>query len=176
MAKREALRELQVRLAQRLQAAQSAGMGVAWLAVRAGGHPYLLPLGQAGEIVALSAVQPVPHAKDWFRGVQSVRGSLWGVVDLARFLAAHGATPAKVPTPPEASLVTLNSALEVNCGLLVDSLAGLRGSDDFAAPEPAATDAPAFYGSRWVDAQGQAWQEIQLRALAQSPPFLSIGA
>ena len=37
MAKREALRELQIRLAKRLQAAQSEGMSVDWLAVKAGG-------------------------------------------------------------------------------------------------------------------------------------------
>jgi len=36
MANREALRELQSRLASRLQAARTEGMSVAWLAVRAG--------------------------------------------------------------------------------------------------------------------------------------------
>lgn len=176
MAKREALRELQARLAQRLQAAQSEGLSVAWLAVRAGGHNYLLPLAQAGEIVAISNLQPVPHAQDWFKGVLSVRGNLFGVVDLARFLALHAATPSQAVAASDSSVVTLNSALEVNCGLQVDSLAGLRGSEAFGAQEAPSAQAPDFFGNCFVDAQGQRWQEINLRALAQSPPFLSIGA
>jgi twitching motility protein PilI len=57
MANREALRELQTRLATRLQAARSEGMSVAWLAVLAGGRNYLLPLGQSGEIFPTANVQ-----------------------------------------------------------------------------------------------------------------------
>ena len=180
MAKREALRELQARLAKRLQAAQSEGISVSWLAVRAGGRNYLLPLGQSGEIVALSSLQPVPYSKDWFRGVLNIRGSLFGVVDLARFLVP-GSRPAPRPASHEAgsgeaSVVTLNAQLEVNCALQVDSLAGLRGSDAFASSSAAVAGAPDYYGHCFVDAQGQSWQEINLRALAQSPQFLSIGA
>ena len=80
MANREALRELQARLAKRLQAAQTEGMSVSWLAVKAGGHNYLLPLGQSGEIVPLSNLQPVPYSKAWFKGVLNIRGGLFGVV------------------------------------------------------------------------------------------------
>jgi twitching motility protein PilI len=178
MAKREALRELQIRLAKRLQAAQSEGMSVAWLAVKAGAHNYLLPLGQAGEIVALSSVQPVPYAKAWFKGVLNIRGSLFGVADLAGFLAASGASPAAAPATAgmQASVVTLNAVLEVNCALQVDSLAGLRGNEAFVSHTPAAPEAPSYFGSCFVDAEGQRWQEIDLRALAQSAAFLSIGA
>lgn len=178
MANREALRELQARLAKRLQAAQSEGTSVAWLAVRSGGNNYLLPLAQSGEIVALSQPQSVPYAKDWFRGVLNVRGSLVGVVDLARFVAADTGKTAWAATPAagsEPSVVTLNAALEVNCGLQVDSLAGLRGADAFTSQVAAAADAPAYFGASHVDSEGQAWQEISLRALAQSPTFLSIG-
>jgi twitching motility protein PilI len=177
MAKREALRELQVRLAKRLQTAQSEGMSVDWLAVKAGGHNYLLPLGQSGEVVALSPVQPVPYAKPWFKGVLNIRGSLLGVVDLAGFVAAcAGVAAAATPAAAQPSVVTLNVALEVNCALQVDLLAGLRGSDAFASRSAPAADAPAFFGTRFVDAAGSAWQEINLRALAQSAAFLSIGA
>jgi len=179
MAKREALRELQARLAKRLQAAQSEGLSVSWLAVRAGGSNYLLPLGQSGEIVALSSPLAVPYAKEWFRGVLNIRGSLFGVVDLARFVQASGGPVAAAPTIPlgnEASVVTLNAQLEVNCGLLVDALAGLRGSDAFTSSASAAEGAPDYFGHCYVDAQGLRWQEINLRTLAQSSLFLSIGA
>ena len=50
MANRAALRELQTRLATRLQAARTQGVLVSWLAVRAGPHNYLFPLVQSGEI------------------------------------------------------------------------------------------------------------------------------
>lgn len=177
MANREALRELQARLAKRLQAAQTEGMSVSWLAVKAGGRNYLLPLGQSGEIVALSQVQPVPYSKAWFKGVLNIRGSLMGVVDLAAFVAATAALPATTaPLLTDASVVTLNPLLEVNCGLQVDSLAGLRGMDAFRSSTPAAAGAPVYFGSCFVDAGGSSWQEIQLQALAQFPAFLSIGA
>jgi twitching motility protein PilI len=59
MANREALRDLQSRLAGRLQAARSEGVSVAaWLAVQAGGRDYLLPLNQAGEIFPGPAFSP----------------------------------------------------------------------------------------------------------------------
>jgi twitching motility protein PilI len=185
--KREALRELQARLAKRLQAAQSEGMAVSWLAVRAGGANYLLPLAQSGEIVALSSPQAVPYAQDWFKGVLNIRGSLVGVVDLARFVAAHSgmgavannaanATSSATSNSGEASVVTLNAQLEVNCALQVDSLAGLRGTEAFASSTPAPAPAPAYFGPCHVDKEGQRWQELNLRALAQSPAFLSIGA
>ena len=51
MANRQALRELQTRLADRLQAARTnTALGASWLAVQMGRHNYLLPLEQAGEI------------------------------------------------------------------------------------------------------------------------------
>jgi twitching motility protein PilI len=52
----------------------------------------------------------------------------------------------------------------------------LRGNDGFASSATPAPGAPEFFGHCFVDAQGQSWQEINLRALAQSPQFLSIGA
>ncbi len=175
MAKREALRELQTRLAKRLQAAQSEGMAVNWLAVRAGGHDYLLPLAQSGEIVAMSPVQPVAHTKPWFKGVLNVRGSLLGVVDLAGFVAACGGAAAASPASAQASLVTLNAELGLHCALQIDSLAGLRGSDAFVSSSAADATAPAWFGGRHVDAGGVVWQEIHVRALAQSAAFLGIG-
>jgi twitching motility protein PilI len=182
MANREALRELQARLASRLQAARSEGMSVAWLAVMAGGQRYLLPLGQAGEIFPLANLQPVPYSKSWFRGVVNVRGSLLGVVGLSDFVATHGieqdkvSAKAPVAVNNEASVITLNALLDVNCALHVDALSGLRGSDAFTASEPAQAGAPAYFGNRLRDAQGEYWQEINLRALAHSPQFLSISA
>jgi twitching motility protein PilI len=176
MANREALRELQARLASRLQAARTEGMSVAWLAVKAGGRNYLFPLGQSGEIVPLTLLQTVPYALDWFRGVLNIRGGLFGVVDLAGFVAASGGDSRLELAATDPSVVTLNALLEVNCALQVDVLSGLRGPDAFTASKPAQADAPAYFGNQFFDAAGEQWQEINLRTLSQTPQFLSISA
>jgi twitching motility protein PilI len=176
MANREALRDLQARLANRLQAARVEGAAVAWLAVRAGGHRYLLPLGQSGEIFPLANLQPVPYTSDWFRGVLNIRGGLYGVVDLAGFVIASGGSARTETAPTESSVVTLNPHLEVNCALQIDSLAGLRGADAFTSSMPAPSGSPEYFGNCFVDTGGATWQEINLRTLSQTPLFLSISA
>jgi twitching motility protein PilI len=176
MANREALRELQARLASRLQAARSEGVSVAWLAVRAGGHNYLFPLAQSGEIFPMSNMQTVPYARKWFRGVLNVRGGLHGVVDLAGFIAESGGARPNQVAAPESTVVTLNAAMEVNCALQVDSLLGLRGADAFASSSAPPADAPGYFGNRFIDTAGETWQEINLRTLSQDAQFLSIGA
>lgn len=176
MANREAIRDLQARLAKRLQTARAEGMSVAWLAVRAGGGNYLFPLGQSGEIFPLSGLQSVPYARAWFSGVLNIRGGLYGVVDLAGFLAEDGGGPRGESPAAEPSVVTLNVALEVNCALQVDALLGLRGADAFASSSAPAQGAPPYFGNRFVDAAGESWQEINMRTLSQTPQFLSISA
>lgn len=176
MANREALRELQSRLAARLQTARTEGASVSWLAVMCGGQRYLLPLGQSGEIFPVANLQPVPYVRNWFRGVLNIRGGLYGVVDLADFIAQSDGPQRGQTTAADASVVTLNPALEVNCALQVDGLAGLRGQDAFASSSAAPVDAPAYYGNRFVEPGGDVWQEINLRTLSQFPQFLSISA
>jgi twitching motility protein PilI len=175
MANREALRELQTRLANRLQAARTEGVSVAWLAVRAKGRNYLFPLVQSGEIFALSQLQSVPYVLPWFRGVLNIRGGLYGVVDLAAFVTGDSNLPT-VANSGDASVVTLNAALEVNCALQVDSLLGLRAAEAFVSSTAPDAGAPAYFGNRFVDAAGAMWQEINLRMLAQDPSFLNIRA
>lgn len=176
MANREALRELQTRLASRLQAARSEGVSVAWLAVRVGGKSLLFPLGQSGEIFPLTSLQAVPYARAWFRGVLNIRGGLFGVVDLAAFIAAETGTSRAVPASQDPAVVTLNTALEVNCALQVDALLGLRGADAFVSASPAGPESPAYFGNQFLDSTGEQWQEIDLRILSQTPQFLSISA
>lgn len=179
MANREAIRELQTRLASRLRTARDEGLSISWLAVKAGGHNYLLPLAQSGEIFPIGGVQPVPFALPWFLGVVNLRGGLYGVVDVAAFMAEAADTPpaeSRAPRAASPSVVTFNGALGVNCALLVDTLAGLRNPHGFGASVPPEPDAPAFFGNRFTDAVGQPWQEINLQTLSQHPRFLSISA
>lgn len=175
MANREALRDLQTRLADRLQAAKKEALSVSsWLAVESGGQHYLLPLGHSGEIFPWSAIQTVPYTQQWFLGVANLRGGLVGVVDLAALLG--GSSVRTEQALANTSLLAFNAVLEVNAALLVDRLAGLRGIDAFVSSEPPSPDAPSFFGMVYLDASGARWQELNLQLLAQHPTFLSISA
>src|SRR6218665_1898354 len=203
MANREALRELQTRLASRLQAARDEATSVSsWLAAESAGSSYLLPLGQSGEIFPWVSVQTVPYTQSWFLGVANLRGGLVGVVDLAgllgsvvprteqalaeaSLLAVHTAlevtaallgalVPRSEQSLAEGSLLAFNTALEVNAALLVDRLAGLRGTDAFVASEPPAKDSPPYFGTTYIDSSGKRWQELNLQILSRHPAFLSI--
>jgi hypothetical protein len=63
MAEREALRDFQRRLADRLQAAPTLAVQAAWLAVEVAGSRYLIPLAQAGEIFPAAPALTVPHSQ-----------------------------------------------------------------------------------------------------------------
>lgn len=178
MANREALRELQSRLASRLQAARAEGVRLSWLGVEAGGRKYLLPLHQSGEIFPWENAHPVPYTQPWFLGVANLRGGLFGIVDLAGFMAASGGpgVPQVEAQRTDCYLVGMNAALEVNSALLVDRLVGLRSVDSFATSSPAAEGGPAYFGNVYTDPSGAQWQEINLQVLSQLSQFLSISA
>jgi twitching motility protein PilI len=173
MAQREALRELQARLAERMQVARTEQRTRGWLAVEAGGCGFLLPLDQAGEIFPITDLRPLAHTRAWFCGVANLRGGLHGVVDLATFIGLREQVPAEAAGREAARLVGLNPAIGALCALRVDRLAGLRNADQLMA-EPAPADRPSFARSVWRDAQGQRWQEIDLAELAAQDLFLSI--
>jgi len=170
MANKQALRELQTRLAERLQAARTQARGQSWLAVECGGHGFLLPLREAGEIFALAPIQPVPYSRDWFLGVANLRGHLHGVVDLAVFLGLKTGESNR----DQARLVGFNQALDINCVLLVDRLSGLRSEQDLEAEADDGTLRPKFAGGRYRDASSRVWQELNLAALAADEAFLGI--
>ncbi len=179
MANRIALRELQTRLATRLQAAHDQNQSVSWLAVESGASHYLFPLTQAEEIFPRASIQSVPYAHGWFVGVANLRGGLFGVIDLARFIGdadtdtePKAAPAATEPTASSMRMVTLNAALDVNCALLIDRLAGLRSVDSFQASHEAPQGSPDYFGHRYVDADAVHWQELNLQSLVHSPRFL----
>ncbi len=187
MANREALRQLQSRLAERLQVARTEARQLSWLAVECAGQGFLVPLTTAGEIFPSGALLPVPHTQPWFLGVANLRGQLHGVVDLAAFLGLRLPLP-RDALREQARLLAFNPALGSHSAVLVDRLVGLRSAAQLSA-EPLDVQAglagqtgqtgqarPAFASVRWRDAEGRAWQEIDLAALARHPQFLAIAA
>lgn len=182
MAARESLKDLQTRLADRLRLARSSGVSLAWLAVTAGGGNYLMPLRQSGEILPQVVLQTVPRTQTWFVGVLTIRGSLYGAIDLGAFIAksmGSDGPPAPVLAQVQdvqSSVVTLNPLLNVNCALKVAGLSGLRASEFFQSSLPAQFGAPSYFGRRFVDMDERLWQELDLQTLAHSPEFLNISA
>lgn len=171
MANKEALRELQSRLAERLQAARTQERGKSWLAIECSSRGFLFPLVEAGEIFALAPIVSVPHAHAWFLGVANLRGHLHGVVDLAAFLGVKSAEPLR----EQSRLVAFNAALNINCALLVDRLAGLRSEQQLdVLTEVVTGPRPPFVGARYKDDGGRTWQELNLAALAADEAFLRI--
>jgi twitching motility protein PilI len=170
MANKQALRDLQSRLAERLQAARTQARGRSWLAVECGARGFLFPLREAGEIFALSPIMAVPHSQRWFLGVANLRGHLHGVVDLAGFLGIKTSDAAR----DQVRLVGFNQSLDINCVLLVDRLSGLRSEEDLTRDADDGVTRPTFAGARFRDSSDRVWQELHLAELAGDESFLKI--
>jgi twitching motility protein PilI len=173
---RQALRDLQTRLAERMQQARTEGVTASWLAVESAGRSLLLPLAQSGEIFPLTSVQTVPYTQYWFLGVSNLRGGLFGVVDFASFITGQMPARRSDSAREQARLVALNPALEINCAILIDRLGGLRNAQDFVTRDDAGADMPNYFSSNFTDRQGKQWQEINLQVMATQSDFLTIAA
>jgi len=170
MANKQALRDLQTRLADRLQAARTEPLARSWLAVECASRGFLFPLREAGEIFAIAPMVPVPHSHRWFLGVSNLRGHLHGVVDLAGFL---GVKSGEAPRD-QARLVGFNQSLDINCVLLVDRLSGLRSEEELTRDADDDVARPPFAGARFRDSSERVWQELHLAELAGDESFLRI--
>jgi twitching motility protein PilI len=162
--RRTRLREYQAQLLERMQAARTAaGARINQLGVQVGssadGPAFLLDLTQAGEIVTLPEVTPVPLTQPWYLGLANLRGNLVGIVDLAAYLELGTTAPG-----PDTRIITLAPTLKFNCALVVGRVHGLRQAADMQAA-----------GDHLVDAAGKAWTPFDLAALVREPRFLHVG-
>jgi len=163
-ARRTRLRDYQVQLLARVQAAQDGkAQALHQLGVSIGGERYLLELSEAGELVPPVPLAHVPHTQPWYLGLANVRGSLLGVIDLARYLDQD-----HTAAGPDARFLSLAPRLGLKCALLVTQVYGLRRAETMR-PQ---VDAGAV---RLVDADGHAWIPLSLAALAQEERFLQVG-
>ncbi|TWI64208.1 twitching motility protein PilI [Pseudoduganella lurida] len=168
--RRSRLRQYQVQLLERMQAAQGAAPAAGReLGVLVGARHCLLDLTQIGEIVPQQAIAPVPLTQPWYLGLANLRGSLTGVVDLARYLGDAPALPG-----PETRLLTFSATLGLPCALQATRVLGLRRLDDMQ-PAAATADDPAWCAGRHADADGQAWLRLDLALLVREARFLQIG-
>jgi len=172
--RRSRLRQYQVQLLERMQAAKTGANVVGReLGVLIGGRLCLLDLTQIGEIVPPQPVTPVPLTRHWYQGLANIRGNLTGVIDLARY--QEQGVGADDTTLSERRFITFAPGLGFNCALLAGRVLGLRKLADMQAAPPAADDAPAWCGQRFDDAEGQCWTRIDLAQLVRDPAFLQVG-
>jgi len=164
------LRTFQQELAARLATKTAAQVESSRLGLACGGERWLIRLADAGEVVTLPAIVPVPLTRPWYLGVANIRGNLYSVVDFARFLSrdetAMGSQSRLVLFGPRAG--------DINAGVVVTRVLGLRNVSELAPAAPP-QGAPGWYGQRWMDGDGHAWQEIDLAMLARDPAFLQVG-
>ena len=167
------LRLFQQELAARLASKTTAQVESSRLGLAAAGQQWLLRLADTGEVIGMPPLVAVPLTKPWFLGVANLRGNLYTVIDFAGFLG-------QPVVPPQAAggnsrLVVFGPrAGDLRAGIVVPRVLGLRNQAELAPAVPPA-DAPAWYGQRWIDADGAAWQEVDLAALARDPAFLQVG-
>ena len=167
------LRSFQQELATRLASKTAAQVESSRLGLACAGQRWLVRLVDAAEVVAVPPIAGVPLTQPWFAGLANIRGNLYSVVDFAGFLGREAVIPHG--TGGQSRLILFGPrAGDLRVGILVQSVLGLRNVAELALTSPVA-DAPAWYGQRWMDAEGVAWQEFDLARLAEDPAFLHVG-
>ncbi|HET9045733.1 MAG TPA: chemotaxis protein CheW [Casimicrobiaceae bacterium] len=164
------LRTFQQELASRLATKTAAQVESSRLGLSSGGERWLVRLADAGEVITMPPIVKVPMTRDWFLGVANIRGNLYSVVDFAGFL---GNAPATVAAATRLLLFGARVG-ELNAGIVVSRVLGLRNLAELA-PVPAPANAAPWYAQRWMDGDGNAWQEMDLARLARTPAFLQVG-
>ncbi|SFD64805.1 chemotaxis protein CheW [Massilia yuzhufengensis] len=159
-ARRTRLREYQEQLLERMQAAKGGGGApIQQLGMQVGATRYLLDLLEAGEIVSPVALARVPLTQPWYLGLANVRGTLVGVIDLARYLGEEGAASPGA----SARFVTFAPTLGVNCALVAERVYGLRQASSMQRE-----------GEALRDADGNLWTPLSLAALVREERFLQV--
>ncbi len=169
MAEKLSLRDYQRDLAQRLRAAEGSRAS-SLLALQVGQEGWLVDLADAGEVLPVPAITPVPLTRGWFRGMANIRGNLYSVVDFAAFIGG-----APVAQGEQSRLLLLGDRFRVGSALLVDRSLGLRNRAQLKA-EPRADDAQPWLKGGYQDEEGRAWKELDVPQLVLQQEFLTVGA
>ncbi len=162
------LREFQQALATKLAEAGIETAPHARLGVQSGGRLWLIRLEDAGEVLPLPEITPVPLTRPWFMGLANIRGNLASVVDFAAFM---GEPP--VERLPGCRLVLVAERFRAHSGLVVERMVGLRNMHQLEAEQDGA-DRPWIRGA-FRDPEGRRWYELDIGALVAHGDFLQVG-
>jgi twitching motility protein PilI len=168
MAQRISLKDYQRELAARLREADSA-RSASKLGVQVGGESWLVDLIDAGEMIPVPPITPVPLTRAWFRGVTNVRGNLYSVVDFSAFLGSRGVAPGE-----QSRLLLLSERFRIAAALLVDRSLGLRNPVQLR-PRPAGAQRAAWLRGEYEDEAGGLWKDLDVSELVRDAGFLAVG-
>lgn len=169
MARQVSLREFQQTLVRRLNDARQTPAVAARLGVQVGDELWLVRLDEAGEVIPVPEIAPVPLAQPWFLGLANIRGNLYTVVDLAVF---HGGAP--TPQGSEARLLLVNERYGMNTALLVQRMMGLRHVQQLQVEETGG-ERP-WEAVRYTDQESRSWRELEMGSLVYHNDFLQSAA
>jgi len=164
MSRRINLREFQQGLIDRMQSKEHAGEQISTLGVQIAEQNWLVDMHDISGVLPPPPLTAAPLAKPWFLGVINVRGTLYGVTDLAAYQRAGKASGAAAN---RVMLVAAHHAL--NAALLVERVLGLRNARLWTKSE---IDGQV----RYQDEQGNSWRMLDMAGLLGQPDFLQIGA
>jgi len=154
---------------QRNEAASDESGSASMLGFVAGGRHWLIDLNEVNEVVTGAEVTPVPWTREWFVGLTSVRGTIYGCTDLAAFLGL-----ARPLGKGECRLLLAHPRFGVNAGFRIEQALGLRNVAGMKRLPADAADVPAQTGS-WEDAAGLVWWGLSFEHLLQNPEFFQAG-
>lgn len=168
MAGKASLRDYQRDLVERLRNPDSSRIA-SKLGLQVGSESWLVDLADAGEVLPVPAISPVPLTRPWFKGVASIRGKLYSVVDFPAFLGGTGVTLGE-----QARLLLIGERFRIGSALLVDRSLGLRNPERLTY-RARSTQSP-WLKAEYADTDGTQWKELDLPQLVQHPDFLGVGA
>src|SRR5712691_9632062 len=152
MAEKLSLRDYQRDLAERLRAAENS-QNVSMLALQVGEQGWLVDLGDAGEVIPVPPITPVPLTRPWFKGVTNIRGNLYSVVDFTAFLGGAPVTVAE-----QSRLLLIGERFRMGSALLVDRSLGLRNPTQLT-PRPKSSTSP-WVKAEYADQDERTWMEL----------------
>jgi len=166
MSTRTSLRDYQRDLAERLRGAATSRIA-SKLGLQVADQAWLVDLTDAGEVIPVPAITPVPLTRPWFKGVTNIRGNLYSVVDFPAFLGRNA-----VALGDRARLLLIGERFRLAVALLVDGSLGLRNP---AQLEESLSERGPWARAAYKDKDGRQWKELDLPQLVQHPDFLSVG-
>ena len=168
MAKKISLREFQQDLTAPLKNVADAAPVASKLGVLAGEQRWLVDLADISESIPVPVLAQVALTRPWFIGVANVRGNLYGAVDFSAFLGGD-----MTPINMEARLLLAHAKFQVNSGLVVSHVIGLRNLEHFQLRQKE-SEMP-WVSAVYMDTDGNVWKELDMRELLAHPDFLQAG-
>lgn len=143
---------------------------VSKLGISINGLNWLVALDDVSEVLPLPEITRVPQTQSWFMGMANVRGNLYALSDLAAYL---GYPATRIGS--DSRILLVHPKFDVNAGLLVDRLIGLRSTDDMDKQDDVGEQA-AWYVNQYKDANNETWHEMDISKLLIQNEFMQIAA